>query len=328
MPITRIAYAAGFASVRAFNETIQQIYQITPTELRRSSEAPDGSLLLALQYRGPLAHHELFAFLAERAIPGVEQVTGTSYRRGIPFGRTSAIIELRPTPEAVLLSVETDEVGHLAPVIQRARQLLDLDADPEVIDGHLTRSPELRPLVSQRPGLRLAGAYNSFETAVHAILAQRTSARAAADLAGRVAERHGPALIRPTGMLTHLFPEPGQLLGVDLEDIGLSTRQARTVTALATAIDVGAVAIDGSLDPAEASRRLLTIPGIGLSTATIIASRALRDPDAFPVPPAAVRDALARFDPGDRSVDCMFERWRPWRGYAAMHVSAAYGAAA
>lgn len=317
MPITRVAYTAGFASVRAFNETIQRIYEVTPTELRRGRASANGYLSLELQYRPPFAHEALLAFLRERAVPGIEEVTGDRYRRSIPFGDNGAVLELRPTSDAVLLTVESGEIDQLAPVVQRSRQLLDLDADPEVIDGQLALSPELRAMVSSRPGLRLAGAYDPFEVAVHAVLQQGTTPSAAAVSAGRLAARFGTPLVEPSSPITHLFPRPGRLAGADLEGVGISRKKAATVTALATAVESGTLTIDGSVDPAVAMQQLLAVPGVGAHTATIIAVRALRDPDAFPRADARVRGFVSRIAPS------VAEDWHPWRGYAAMHIWAA-----
>jgi AraC family transcriptional regulator, regulatory protein of adaptative response / DNA-3-methyladenine glycosylase II len=320
MPITRVAYTAGFASVRAFNETMQQIYRITPTELRRGSPAANGSPRLELQFRPPMARDELLGFLRRRAIPGVEAVTATSYRRSIPFGENGAVLDLTPTESGVVLTVESDEIEQLAPVIQRARQLLDLDADPEVIDDRLAGSPDLRAMVANRPGLRLPGAYDAFEVAVHSVLQQGTSPAAAAALAGRLAAAFGTPLAHPSPPITHLFPTPRRLAQADLEALGLSARRAATIRALAAAVDGGTLVIDGSIDPAEAFRQLSTIPGIGAHTASLVALRALRDPDAFPYADRAVRDHLSAVVTDDRAAAVVADEWRPWRGYAVMHI--------
>lgn len=312
LPVTHVAFTAGFGSVRAFNDTIRQIYKVTPSELRRGAGSADGSLHLQLQYRPPLAAEELLRFLAVHAVPGVEQVT-ESYRRVVPFGRAEAVIELTPTPEAVLLAVDTTEIDSLAPLIQRCRQLMDLDADPHVINQHLGRSAPLRQLVSRRPGLRLVGSYDPFQSAVQAILSRGASPRLAASLAGGLAARFGTPLSRPIDGMHHLFPTTQQLEAGDLEAVGVPMTRANAIRALAAALLDGSLQIDGSMDPADASQALRAIPGIGERTAAMIALRALRDPDAFPVA-TLLKSQRQNLTP--EHVD----EWRPWRGYAAMHL--------
>ncbi len=314
LPVTLVAFTAGFASVRAFNETIQQVYRVTPSELRRGAPSQDGSLHLQLQYRPPLAAEQLLSFLAMNAVPGVEEATGSSYRRTIPFGRSDAVIELKPTPEAVLLTVGTNEIGSLAPVIQRCRQLMDLDADPLAIDEQLGRSAPLRHLVSRRPGLRLVGAYDPFQTAVQAILSQGTTPPAAASVAGRIAVRSGTPISRPGDRLTHLFPTPRQLMGGDLEGEGVPSTKAKAIRALAKELVDGSLVFDGSVDPSDVAWKLRAIQGVGERTATMIALRALRDPDAFPIATSALRSRHSGLTPDH------LDDWRPWRGYAAMHL--------
>ncbi len=324
LPVTLVAFTAGFSSVRAFNETVRQIYQVTPTDLRRGSPAAKGALRLKLPYRPPLATTELLGFLRMRAIPGVEEVTETSYRRSIRFGDRGAIITLRPSTDAFILTVDTDDVGPLAPVVQRARQLLDLDADPDVVDDRLAQSAILHPLIRRRPGLRLAGSYGPFEIAVCAILQQGASWDAAASAAGRIAATYGPPLERPVGRITHLFPTPSQLDSSNLTEIGIAPRRAATITGLAKALEDGSVTIDGTLDAETATKQLLALPGIGARTASLIGMRALRDPDAFPATDSTLRRTLSTLSARSSSaVDQNSDQWRPWRGYAAMHLWAA-----
>lgn len=324
LPITVVAFTAGFGSVRAFNETVRQIYQVTPTGLRRGSPAANGALRLELPYRPPFATTELLEFLRMRAIPGVEEVTRTSYRRSIRCGDREAIITLHPSTDAFTLTIETDEVGPLAPVVQRARQLLDLDADPDTIDDRLAESAILRPLLRQRPGLRLAGSYGSFEIAVCTILQRGASSATATSAAGRIATSHGAPLARPGGSITHLFPTPSQLRAANLAAIGIPPQHAATIKGLAAALQDGSVTIDGTLDAETATKQLLALPGIGARTASVIGMRALRDPDAFPATDVTLRRTLSTLSARSTSaVDLTSDQWRPWRGYAAMHLWAA-----
>lgn len=322
MPITTIAFAAGFASVRAFNESIQRIYRVTPTAMRNGSRIETPSVDLELRFRQPFAGDVLLEHLAGRAIPGVEEVTDGSYRRAIPFGQHGAVVELTPTPNSVALRVKTGEIDHLAPVVQAARRLLDLDADPEVIDEQLSRSMTLSRLVRQTPGIRLPGAFDPFETTVLNVL--RTRSPAAVHKASLIARLFGQPLPAPVGTLTHIFPSPDRLTSVDLTEAGLSQQLANAVTALAHEVSQRGLALDGSLEPHEAARRLRRIPGIGATTVTRIVSSVLRDPDAF-VPPKAT--ALRWLPPADGDLGIIADEWRPWRGYAAMHIWSATSAA-
>ena len=315
MPITTVAFAAGFASVRAFNESIQRIYRVTPTEMRSGSRIETPSVDLELRFRQPFAGEVLLEHLASRAIPGVEEVAGGSYRRSVPFGEHGAVLELTPTPTSVALSVKTGEIDHLAPVIQSARRLMDLDADPEVIDEQLSRSVALRALVRLTPGIRLPGAYDPFETTVLNVL--RTRSPAAVDQAGSITRIFGQPLLAPVGSLTHIFPSPDRLASVDLTEAGLSPQLATTVTTLACEVSREGLALDGSLEPHEAARRLRRIPGVGAATVTRIMSSVLRDPDAF-VPPEKRVLSRMLFASGDLAA--IAEEWRPWRGYAGMHM--------
>lgn len=323
MPITSVAFAAGFASVRAFNETIQQIYQLTPTTLRRGGTTPSPAIVLELGFRPPFAGEVLLRYLATRAVPGVEEVSDGAYRRTIPFGKDGAIIELRPTSTAVSLRVETEDVDHLAPVIQRARRLMDLDADPEVIDGQLSRSIPLRPLVAKLSGIRLPGAFDTFETAVLSVLQNRSS-HAGATMAGRMSRSLGEPLTRPVGSLTHIFPTPERVASVDLTEAGLSPPLASTLGELASEVHRGSLALDGSMDPVDAVLRLGRIRGIGPRTVAAIANSVLRDPDHF-VPPGTGYLKRLLAENGVTGASGLVDEWRPWRGYASMHLWAAQG---
>lgn len=314
LPITHIAFAAGFSSVRAFNDAIRQVYGVTPSLLRRGVRAPGGSIEVNLQYRPPLAAPELLGFLKATAAPGVEQVTKESYRRAMSFGRSEAMIELTPSSDAVTLRVVTDEVGSLVPVIQRCRRLMDLDADPNVIEEYLGRSTPLQASVRRRPGLRLPGCFDPFQTAVQSVLASGKVDRRSQILTGRLAARFGQPLVRPSEGLTHVFPGPDQLRDADLESVGIGRTKAGAIRMLANLLVGDSLAIDGSMDPVDALKSIRAIPGIGERTAAMISLRALRDPDAFPTTPKPT-EAL---QPG--LTKDLIDEWRPWRGYAWMHL--------
>jgi AraC family transcriptional regulator of adaptative response / DNA-3-methyladenine glycosylase II len=320
MPITSVAFAAGFASVRAFNETIQRIYRMTPTAMRRGGRVDSTSIDLKLRFRRPFAADVLLHHLAIRAIPGVEEVVDGSYRRTIPFGADDAIIELTPTSSAVVMKVETAEIDHLAPVIQHARRLMDLDADPEVIDSQLSRSSVLKPHVREVPGIRLPGAFDPFETAVLGVLG-RGSLTAATTTAGRLTRTFGKPLTQPAGSLTHLFPTPARLASVDLTEAGIPPSRAATLGTLASEIGSGRLALDGAMDLSETTRRLRQIEGIGAKTLAGMVSSVLRDPDIFIEP--GVGQLRRLFGDEVSRLHDSSDEWRPWRGYAAMHLWAA-----
>ncbi len=321
LPITRVAFASGFASVRAFNETMQRLYKVTPSELRRGGNGTPGSLSLNLSYRPPMQSEALMGFLAPRAIPGVEEVVDGSYRRSIRFGSGFAIIDLRQSSgDAFELTLETDQMGPLARVVQQARRLLDLDADPRIIDRNLSASRVLAPLVARVPGLRLPGAFDGFELGVRAILGQQISVAAASTVAGRFVEMLGEPIGEPVGSITALFPSPGKVMDADLAALGVPRRRGETIRTFATAVAAGDVVLDGSIDPGTARERLLSLAGIGPWTTEYIAMRALRDPDAFPDTDLGLRRALEALEANQVSPRALAEEWRPWRGYAAMHL--------
>ena len=284
-----------------------------------------GSVRKRLRCRPPIAIDPLLRFLGDRAIPGVESFDGTTFRRAvrIPDG-AHAVIALTPRLDRneVILQLDGDEAAQEASLIPIARRLLDLDADPAVIDAALRSDPALRPLVRATPGIRVPGAADGFELVVRAILGQQVSVRAARTFAGRIAVASGTRLERPLGGISHLFPTAEQLAGNSLGSIGLTTARAATLQRVAELVASGELDLSGTADREATTERLLAVPGIGPWTAAYIAMRALRDPDAFPVGDLGVRlgfEALGLPSaPTDRLAYA--ERWRPWRAYAVMHL--------
>ncbi|MFE3661480.1 DNA-3-methyladenine glycosylase 2 family protein [Streptomyces sp. NPDC059164] len=308
LPVTEIAFAAGFASVRQFNDTIRQIYARTPTALRAEAgtglgggrrEGLRAGIPLRLAHRGPYATAALFDLLAAEAVARIEEVAGApgsrTYRRTLrlPYGSgLVAVDEASPGGPWLEARIQLTDLRDLTTAVQRVRRLFDLDADPYAVDEALAADPRLAPLVAARPGLRSPGAADPEEAAVR-ILAGQTEA-------GTLVERYGKTLDVPCGGLTHLFPEPDVLAG---------SADAPEVRALATALADGRLRLDAGADRDEAERALLALPGIGRSTAALIRIRALSDPDVDPYG-----------TPGA-------ERWRPWRSYAVRHLGAADAAA-
>jgi AraC family transcriptional regulator of adaptative response / DNA-3-methyladenine glycosylase II len=336
MPITEIAFASGFASVRQFNATFVEAYGRPPSALRpalRRPAPPGGAgrpdsawLTLKLATREPFDGAALLEFLAARAVPGAEQVTGSAYTRTIRAPGGPGLIELtmpgpaapgeRTVPGHVLLRARLPGLRGVGPVVSRCRQLLDLDADACAINAVLAADGLLAPLVAARPGLRVPGTYDGFELAVRAVLGQQVSVPAARTLAGRLAGRFGTKLEVPGGSPSVLFPGPADLADADLSGVGLTTARQATLRALAAAVAAGDVALDHGADPEETAARLAALPGIGPWTISYILMRAVGDPDAFPAGDLGLRRALERLGGGTARAAA----WRPWRAYAAVHL--------
>ncbi|GAA4568088.1 DNA-3-methyladenine glycosylase 2 family protein [Planotetraspora kaengkrachanensis] len=340
LPITDVAFAAGFGSVRQFNAAMKESYGFAPGELRkaagpsapaRNPSAITTGLTLRLTYRRPYDAQALLGFLASRAIPGVESVTRsapdggaaliTGFTRAVPGGH----ITLTPADDHIRLTVRTGDTRHLARIVSRCRRLLDLDADPEAITAILG-STDLAPLVGGRPGLRVPGAFDGFELAVRAVVGQQISVAGARTMLGRIAARAGsPAM--PDGVTTSdataeptlLFPTAEQLAAADLTGLGLTGRTIATLKSLAAAVVDQEIDLDGAEDPADTTARLLEIRGIGPWTAGYVALRSLGDPDAWPEGDLGLARAMTKL----RIPAGQIERWRPWRAYAAVHLWAA-----
>jgi AraC family transcriptional regulator of adaptative response / DNA-3-methyladenine glycosylase II len=326
MPVTDVAFASGFGSVRQFNASVRDTYGLAPSELRGPGRGPTrpAALELRLAVRPPYDPHALLTFLAARAIPGVEEVEVAAgrYARTVPEeqGAGAGTIELLARDDHVLLRAGVPGLRGVARLVARCRRLFDLDADSCAVNDVLAADPLLAPLVSARPGLRVPGAYDGFELAIRAVLGQQVSVAAASTLAGRLVARCGVPLAGATpGGLTHLFPTAAQVAEADLSGLGLTGQRLRTLRALATAVAAGDIDLDGGADPAETAERLLAVPGIGPWTVGYVAMRALGDPDAFPVADLGLRHAFEALDPGGRLPE-RTEKWRPWRAYAAMHL--------
>ncbi len=320
MPITDVAFAAGFGSVRQFNASMQETYGQAPSELRGSRVRPPG-LRLKLSLRPPYDGTALLEFLRHRAIPGVEEIGPETYARTVsitpPEPTSGGTVELIPRDDHVLLTAEAPgALRGVARLVARCRRLFDLDADPEAVAEALGPDPLLGPLIAKSPGLRVPGAFDGFELAVRAVLGQQVSVAGARTLAGRLVARTGEPLETPAGSLTHVFPSAAAVAVADLSGLGLTGARERTLRAVAEAVAGGDIDLDGGADPAETRARLLALPGIGPWTAEYIAMRALRDPDAFP----ATDLVLARILDHHGVTAERAAAWKPWRAYAALHL--------
>jgi AraC family transcriptional regulator of adaptative response / DNA-3-methyladenine glycosylase II len=329
LPMTEIAAAAGFGSLRRFNETFQSLFQRPPTALRRSTKAeisagPQGEVSLLLRYRPPYDWPAMLDFLRARAIAGVESVEGGVYRRTIGFDGLQGVIAVRQGDGPALnATVRFSRLSRLPQIIARLRRVFDLAADPEAISAQLAKDPVLRPLIAARPGLRVPGAWDGFELAMRAVLGQQITVPGAIRLAGELAARYGEKLRDPDPVLTHVFPTPEALAGADLSTLGMPRRRAATLSAVAAAVvaDPQIFAAGRGLEAAVA--KLCSLPGVGAWTAQYIAMRQLREPDAFPAADIGLMRVMADAQglrPSAAALTARAEQWRPWRAYAAQYL--------
>lgn len=327
VPITDAAFAAGFSSVRQFNATVREVFAMTPGELRsraRRGGRPEdsGAVVLRLPYRTPMDGESLIAFLRQRSVPGVEEVVDGAYRRSLRLPHGAGTVELQPIDGHIRARFWLEDLRDLATAVQRSRRLLDLDSDPHAVVEALGRDAVLGPLVRASPGRRVAGHVDAGELAVRAVLGQQISLAGAATLAARLVAEHGTALERPLGAVTHLFPSPQTLAGVDPATLAMPATRRRAVLALTAALAANELVLDGGADRDEARKKLLALPGIGPWTAAYVSMRALRDPDSFLPTDLGVRHALQQLGHGAARADVerLAERWRPYRAYAVQHL--------
>jgi AraC family transcriptional regulator of adaptative response / DNA-3-methyladenine glycosylase II len=328
LPIIEVAYASGFRSVRQFNATISEIFATPPRELRRSrrrrDRSPDahGAIVLRLPARGPSGATELVAFLAARAVPGVEAVLDGAVRRSLRLPNGSGVVELRPAGDHVRATFWLEDLRDLAAAVRRCRALLDLDSDPIAVLDALGGDALIGDLVRAAPGRRVPGHVDGHELATRAVLGQQISVAGAVTLAGRLVAGHGEPLTTPVGAVTHLFPSCAALADTDPASLPMPATRRAALAGLARALEQGQIRLDEAADREEARRRLLELPGIGPWTASYIAVRALRDPDAFMEGDLGVRRALERLGQDGRPAQAgrLSERWRPYRAYALVHL--------
>ena len=324
-----VSTAAGFGSVRRFNDTFRKTYGRSPRELRKDGRAAVTATALSvlLPYRRPYDWSALLEFYAGRATPGVEVVTRDAYLRAVRIGDSRGIIRVTDAGDAISLSVHGVGTASLFPVVQRVRGMFDVDAPIDDIAAGLNRDRQLRVWLRARPGVRVPGAWNGFELAVRAILGQQVSVKAAMTFAGRIASRYG----EPVGVTVEtlpkapvtLFPEPHRLARARLEHLGIIRSRAQTIRDLARAVMNGDLSFDPAQTPEEFHDALTAIRGIGNWTAQYVAMRTMKDPDAFPSSDLGLLRAFDRHD-GTRlrpaELVARAEAWRPWRAYAALLI--------
>jgi AraC family transcriptional regulator of adaptative response / DNA-3-methyladenine glycosylase II len=323
LPMTEVAVASGFGSVRRFNAAIRKVYQRTPTQLRRlarqSSVQPENQYVVRLRFRPPYHWGGMLEFLAARATPGVEWVEGGSYRRSIALNGSRGWFEvaLDEANHSLLVRLQFGDPRALFLIIERIRTMFDVNADWAAIVCSLGTDPVLAKCIAAKPGLRVPGCWSGFELAVRAIVGQQITVKAATALAGRVVEKFGEPLSASAG-LTHLFPSPEVLADADLACAGMPRGRAATLRAFARAVCKRQISFEGIVESEAFRARLRELPGIGEWTAQYVAMRALGDPDAFPSGDLGLLRALDLKDP--RELERRAETWRPWRAYAAMYL--------
>lgn len=329
LPITEVAFASGFASLRRFNDAFLGRYGMAPTRFRKTAEARAGSpdagvsLALRLSYRAPFDWVGILRFLRGRAMQGVEVVTDESYARTVRLGAHRGWVQVtdRPAERALRVTISHSLTPVLPALLGRLRQLFDLSARPDIIAEHLTRDARLRRAVSRNPGLRVPGAFDGFELVVRAILGQQVSVKAATTLGGRFAVKFGEPVTTPIEGLDRLAPTPQAIAALDDDDIaalGVVRTRAHGIILLAREIVEGRLRLDAGADPAAMMTQLVALPGIGPWTAQYVAMRALRWPDAFPKEDMVLRKRLG--DVTAAKAEAISEAWRPWRSYATMHL--------
>lgn len=342
LPMAEIAFAAGFSSIRTFNDTVREVYALSPSELRTRAPgkpahpAPagtPGALSLRLPFRAPLNPDNLFGHLAATAVPGVEEwlphcqngVGGTpigAYRRTLRLPYGHGIVALTPRPDHIACRLTLSDLRDLPVAISRCRRMLDLDADPVAVDDQLRTDPLLAPLVDKAPGRRVPRTVDEAEFAVRAVLGQQVSTAAARTHAARLVTAHGDPVDDPEGGLTHLFPAPEALAALAPESLAMPRTRRTTFTTLVRHLADGTLRLGAESDWQETRARLLSLPGFGPWTVDVIAMRALGDPDAFLPTDLGIRRAAKELGlpstPG--ALTARAAAWRPWRAYAVQYL--------
>ncbi|MGZ9934322.1 AlkA N-terminal domain-containing protein [Streptomyces sp. NC-S4] len=332
LPMGDVAFAAGFSSIRTFNDTVREVFALSPSELRdravkagRGRNAPPripGTISLRLPFRAPLNPDNLFGHLAATAVPGVEEWRDGAYRRTLRLPYGTGVVALTPQPDHIGCQLALTDLRDLTIAISRCRWMLDLDADPEAVDEQLRSDPLLAPLVDKAPGRRVPRTVDASEFAVRAVLGQQVSTAAARTHAARLVTAHGEPIEDPLGGLTHLFPSPQALAGLDPEALALPRSRRATLTTLVSALADGSLALGFDSDWEAARAQLAALPGFGPWTTEVVAMRALGDPDAFLPSDLGIRRAAQELGlPSTPSaLTARAAAWRPWRAYAVQYL--------
>ncbi|MEI5097655.1 AlkA N-terminal domain-containing protein [Streptomyces sp. PmtG] len=332
LPMAEIAFAAGFSSIRTFNDTVREVFALAPGELRTRAATrkghegrtpgTNGTLSLRLPFRAPLHPDNLFGHLIATAVPGVEEWRDGAYRRTLRLPYGHGIAALTPHPDHIACRLTLTDPRDLTLAISRCRRLLDLDADPVAVDGQLRADPLLAPLVDKAPGRRVPRTVDEAEFAVRAVLGQQVSTAAARTHAARLVTAHGEPVDDPEGGLTHLFPTPAALAALDPESLALPRSRRTTLTTLVRHLADGTLQLGVENDWERARAQLTALPGFGPWTTEVIAMRALGDPDAFLPSDLGVRRAAQGLGlpHTPAALTARAAAWRPWRAYAVQYL--------
>ncbi|MFD7432993.1 AlkA N-terminal domain-containing protein [Streptomyces sp. NPDC059861] len=327
LPMAQIAFAAGFASIRTFNDTVREVYALTPGDLRARvprghAGGRSGALSLRLPFRAPLNPDNLFGHLAATAVPGVEEWRDGAYRRTLRLPYGHGVVALTPHPDHIACRLTLSDLRDLPVAISRCRRMLDLDADPVAVDDQLRADPVLAPLVDKAPGRRVPRTVDEAEFAVRAVLGQQVSTAAARTHAARLVTAHGEPVEDPEGGLTHLFPSPEALASLDPESLAMPRTRRRTFTTLVGRLADGSLHLGVESDWPDVRAWLLALPGFGPWTADVIAMRALGDPDAFLPTDLGIRRAAGELGlpSTPAALTARAAAWRPWRAYAVQYL--------
>lgn len=332
IPFSDVAFAAGFESIRQFNETIRSVFAASPTDLRarahRSSQPNGGKqpwITLRLGVRPPFDIDQVWHWLTIHAVDGIEEVDGAIYRRSLALPHGSGVIELRPPgtgQDWVEARFRLEQFADLGSAVQAAKRILDLDADPRIIDDALRSAPVLGPVVARQPGLRSPGDACGDDAVIRAVLHQQVSVASARGMASRLIKQFGLPLDEPVGSVRAVFPDPASWAAIDPAELGLTRARSETLVRVAAALADGTVDVSPLADRAGTRERLLAIKGIGPWTASIVALRGLADPDAFTTSDLALNRKATELGIANdaRTLDEAADAWRPWRSYAMHHL--------
>jgi len=328
VPFTAISFAAGFGSIRQFNDTVREVFAASPSALRVARRdrpgggSRDGAVTVDLAVREPFDLDGVLAFLASRTVPGIEHVSGTGYKRSLdlPHGHGVAAVQpdvvVKSRRSHVRVELRLQDWRDLAPAVTRLRRMLDLDADPTAVDRVLGADPAMAALVATDPGRRVPGSVDPFETAVRAIVGQQVSVAGARTVVGRIADAIGEPLAIVDDDLTRVFPTPDALADIDPALLPMPTRRRQTLIEVGSRVALGKIPLDVGADRDDVRASLLDVPGIGPWTADYVLMRGFGDPDVFLPTDLGVKHGLERLG---LTVDAA-ERWRPWRSYALHHL--------